>query len=97
MDRGAPREPALNEDRRFVRAGLAVRGMHCSSCSAVIEETLTSNPAVESAAVDLEGARAEVVYDPTALELEDLCAVVAGLGYAASPLPDVARHPDSLR
>jgi copper chaperone CopZ len=72
-------------ERRLVQTNLAVTGMHCSSCSALIEETLAGNPAVERASVDLEGARAEIVYDPAVLALKDLCAVVAGLGYAASP------------
>jgi copper chaperone CopZ len=81
--------------RRLVKAALAVTGMHCSSCSALIEETLVGSSAVESATVDLEGARAEVIYDPAALRLDELCAVVASLGYAASPTGDFAGSGDS--
>ncbi len=64
---------------------LVVRGMHCPSCAALIEETLTADPAVRSATVDLEAARASVTYDPAALTVEDLCAAVAGVGYSATP------------
>jgi copper chaperone CopZ len=75
---------------RLVKVELALTGMHCSSCSALIEETLGGHPAVERANVDLEGARAEVVYDAGGLRLEELCAVVAGLGYGATPSGGIA-------
>lgn len=66
---------------------LVVGGMHCPSCAALIEETLTGDPAVRSATVDLEAARATVTYDPSRLTVEDVCAAVTGLGYRATPPP----------
>ncbi len=77
-------EPARSGDFRTVE--LLVGGMHCQSCAALIEETLTGDLSVEHAKVDLEGARASVTYDPTTLTVGDLCAAVTGIGYTATPL-----------
>ena len=66
---------------------LLVGGMHCQSCAALIAETLTGDPAVREAVVDLDTARASVTYDPSALTAAQLCAAVAGAGYRATPAP----------
>jgi copper chaperone CopZ len=65
---------------------LTVTGMHCSSCSALIEESLGELPAVSTASVDLDSARAVVTYDPSQLDADGLCAVVAEVGYSATPV-----------
>lgn len=65
---------------------LAVEGMHCESCVALIEETLGEDPRVRQVHVDLESGRASVVFDPAAVSLEELCATVVELGYQASPV-----------
>jgi len=75
----APHLPAL------VTGGLVVTGMHCQSCVALIEESLGQEPGVVSVSVDLDSARATVAFDSLVTGLDKLCAVVAGLGYGASP------------
>jgi copper chaperone CopZ len=65
---------------------LTVTGMHCGSCSALIEEELAEHPAVTAASVDLDSARAVVTYDPSRLDADGLCAVVAEVGYSATPV-----------
>ena len=65
---------------------LAVEGMHCVSCVALIEETLGEHTGVASAAVDLDSARAVVGYDPSQLGVEDLQASIAEAGYSATPV-----------
>ena len=65
---------------------LNVTGMHCGSCSALIEESLAEHPAVTAASVDLDSARAVVEYDPSQLDADGLCAVVAEVGYTATPV-----------
>ena len=64
---------------------LLLGGMHCQSCAALVAETLTGDPAVREAVVDLDTARASVTYDPTAVTADQLCAAVAGAGYSATP------------
>jgi copper chaperone CopZ len=66
-------------------AAFAVEGMHCEACVALIEETLTEQEGVTSASVDLESARAEVVYDPNRLGTDKLAAAIVEAGYSASP------------
>ena len=65
---------------------LAVDGMHCESCVALIEETLGEDPRVRQVRVDLESGRASVVFDPASVSPEELCATVVELGYRASPV-----------
>jgi len=72
---------------------LAVTGMHCASCVALIEETLSARSGVESVSVDLEAARAAVKFDPATIAVGEICSVLAGLGYAAGPATGSAPAP----
>lgn len=65
-------------------AVLAVEGMHCSSCVALIEEMLVEDLGVTRAEVDLESGRARVTYDAAQHTVEDLCSAVAAAGYTAT-------------
>jgi copper chaperone len=65
-------------------ATIDITGMHCSSCVALIEETLGDRPGIESINVDLEAGKAELSYDLDAIRLDDVCSTIAGLGYGAS-------------
>ncbi len=64
---------------------LHIEGMHCGSCTALIEETLVEDLGVVSAVVDLGSGRATVVCDPATHSVEDLCAAVLAAGYEAKP------------
>ena len=65
---------------------LAVEGMHCGSCVALIQETLEEQAGVTSATVDLDAARAVVGYDPARIDVDGLTAAVVEAGYAATPV-----------
>jgi copper chaperone CopZ len=65
-------------------AELRVEGMHCGSCVALVEESLTEQPGVTSASVDLESARAVVEYDSSVIGPDQLRAAVADAGYSAA-------------
>lgn len=80
MDRG----PEVDGDKTATVV-LEVQGMDCRSCSALIEETLVEDLGVQSAAVDLDSARATVTYDPSVHSVDDLCAAVVAAGYEAKP------------
>jgi copper chaperone CopZ len=69
---------------------LAIAGMHCSSCAALIEESLGVDGVTE-ASVDLEGARARVTFDPAVVSPDALCALVADAGYEAEVVGPVGR------
>jgi copper chaperone CopZ len=71
---------------RIVVAQLTVEGMHCGSCVALIEETLNEREGVTAALVDLDSARAVVEYDPSTLDVEEIRAAIADVGYSATPV-----------
>lgn len=77
----------VSNDVAFVTAEMDVTGMHCQSCVALIEETLSETEGVARASVDLEGASAVVEYDPAAVSLDDLLGLVTELGYEAAARP----------
>ena len=63
---------------------LSVEGMHCGSCSALIEETLADQAGVTTASVDLDAARAVVGYDPAQVGTDDLRTLITDSGYPAT-------------
>lgn len=62
---------------------LGIDGMQCGACAAAIERRLYSAPGVQSAAVSLVGAAAEVTFDPRLTDGEALARVIAEAGYTA--------------
>jgi copper chaperone CopZ len=78
--------PSPSTEDGAVTVELAVEGMHCGSCAALIEEALGERSGVVSAAVDLDAARAVVDYRPSELGVDDLRATIAEVGYSAQPV-----------
>ena len=62
---------------------IGVRGMHCSSCGMLIDETLEDLPGVASASTDLRRETTTVEYDPARTALEVIVAEITELGYTA--------------
>jgi Cu+-exporting ATPase len=87
-----PAPPSSDQSAATVAAGdvvtteLAVEGMHCGSCSALIEETLAEQAGVTEASVDLEAARAVIRYDPSQVGVDELRAAITEVGYSATPV-----------
>jgi copper chaperone CopZ len=71
---------------RVAVAQLTVEGMHCGSCVALIEETLSEREGITAALVDLDSARAVIEYDPSTLDVEQIRAAIAEAGYPATPV-----------
>jgi copper chaperone len=67
--------------------------MHCASCSALIEDSLTEQAGVSRASVDLDSALAVIDFDTAAIGVPELCAVVADAGYGASPIGENGTGP----
>ncbi|MGP8060601.1 MAG: cation transporter [Acidimicrobiales bacterium] len=81
----APRPPDPAGEPPTERAVLAVAGMHCASCAALIEESLVERAGVLGAHVDLTTERAVIDFDPVQVDVGALCAIVAETGdYRAS-------------
>ena len=79
-------EPADTPGAGVAVAQLTVEGMHCGSCVALIEETLAEREGVTAALVDLESARAVIEYDPSTLDVGQIRAAIAEVGYSATPV-----------
>jgi copper chaperone len=61
---------------------LVVTGMHCPSCSILIDETLEELPGVVSSSTDLRRETTTVEYDPAQTDLTAIADGIAALGYA---------------
>ena len=64
---------------------LAVTGMHCASCSILIDETLEELPGVVSSSTDLRRETTTVEYDPTTTNVSAIADEIVNLGYTARP------------
>lgn len=60
---------------------LPVGGMTCANCARSVERKLSGVPGVTKATVTLEGARANVEYDPTLVTPGAIADAVRQLGY----------------
>ncbi len=61
---------------------IPIAGMTCDHCVRTVSQALSAVPGVESARVDLPGARAEVTVDPSRADLESLRTAVEAAGYS---------------
>jgi len=60
----------------------SVKGMHCASCSAVIEKTFKKVEGVHSAEVNYGTEKAKVSFDPSKINPHDLSKHIEPLGYS---------------
>ena len=60
---------------------IAVKGMHCASCSTRIEKVLSSVEGVNKAAVNLATESMELEWEETVVDLDEIEARVKGLGF----------------
>lgn len=65
---------------------LAIGGMHCASCSAIIEMSLGEVTGVAEASVNLATERARVVYDPAVISRDGIVEIIQNTGYSAIEL-----------
>src|SRR6266852_4733334 len=76
-----PRPDSMAESRTT----LALEGMTCASCAMRIEKGLKKVPGVKDASVNLATERADVTYDPTQTDVDQLVLKVEAVGYKATP------------
>lgn len=89
-DESQPRLDAPGESRAL----LALEGMTCASCAMRIEKGLNKVPGVKEASVNLATERADVTYDPTQTNLEQMVQKVEAIGYKATP--QVTSRPETM-
>ncbi|HEY5432318.1 MAG TPA: cation transporter [Coriobacteriia bacterium] len=64
-------------------AHLHTTGLHCQSCSMLVQMELEDLPGVTSAVSDFRTGMTDVVYDPDLVTVESLVAAVVAAGYGA--------------
>lgn len=62
----------------------SVSGMHCGSCSLLIDDTLEDLPGVQSTQTAMKSGQATVELDLTQSTPEDVVAAISELGYQAT-------------
>ncbi len=67
------------------KSTLVVTGMHCASCSLLIDETLEELPGVISSSTDLRRETTTVEYDPGQTTPAVIAEEISKLGYSARP------------
>lgn len=67
------------------KSTLVVTGMHCPSCSILIDESLEEIPGVVSSSTDLRRETTTVEYDPAQTSLTTIADEIGKLGYSACP------------
>ena len=63
------------------RLSAQVEGMHCAACSAAVEKALKKLDGVNEVTVNLAAERADIIFDPNRVRLEDLIEAVEKSGY----------------
>lgn len=73
------------ENEHTIQQNFDVQGMSCAACSARVEKTLSRQPGVVQAAVNLATATATVTYDPSACNAAALQQAVEAVGFSLTP------------
>jgi len=63
-------------------------GLHCPSCSKLVEMSLGDLVGVESATTDHQTGITEVVFDPTVVTTDAIIAQIVEAGYGATLIDD---------
>lgn len=64
---------------------LKTTGMHCHSCSMLVDMTVSDLEGVQESSTDLASGLTRVTYDPDVVGPDDIIAAVRSAGYDATP------------
>jgi Cu+-exporting ATPase len=79
------------------RSTLAITGMHCASCSALITRKLNKSPGVEEANVNFAASKAHVRFDPAIITQNGLIDAIKAAGYGAVVADEQDREAEKKR
>jgi Cu+-exporting ATPase len=88
-------EGSAREERG--RVTLAITGMTCASCSAVIEKTLSRLAGVRLATVNLAMETAVAEFDPAIIGPSEIVAAIEAAGYGATPMHERTASSESAQ
>ena len=70
---------------------IAIEGMHCANCSALIEKMVGRMDGVDACAVNLAANNGTVTYDPQVTSMSEVVGTICDLGYGATVIPKERR------
>ncbi|MDO4536533.1 MAG: heavy metal translocating P-type ATPase [Coriobacteriales bacterium] len=70
---------------------IAIEGMHCANCSALIEKMVGRMDGVETCAVNLAANNGAVTFDPSRTSMPAVIETIVDLGYGATVIPSENR------
>ncbi len=70
-----------DNEENLVNTNLKVVGLNCESCVKHTEEALRSTNGIKQATVDLNSESADIIYDPSAVDLTTIRKAVQDVGY----------------
>jgi len=85
-------EEEPGEVQSEARVELAIKGMHCASCSSRVERALSGLDGVREASVNLAAEKAQITYDSSLIDTQTLTQTVDRAGYEAQVLQSEARE-----
>jgi copper chaperone CopZ len=65
------------------KVSIRTTGMHCGSCSMLVQMTLEDLPGVAEARADVAASMTEVTFDPDAIDAAALVGAIEKAGYGA--------------
>lgn len=65
-----------------------IKGMHCAACSTRIEKVVGNLEGVANCSVNLATEKANIDFDPSAIDVPAIEAAIAGLGFTAEVAPE---------
>ncbi len=86
-----------NQKAKAQKISLALEGMHCASCAAIIERSLRKLSGVIQANVNFAAEKALILYDKNLVSMEDLIGAVKKAGYKAILVDEKDREAESQR
>lgn len=79
------------------KVNLSLSGMHCSSCAAIIERSLSKVNGVKEAHVNFAAEKASILYDTSLTKQEELINAVKKAGYKAEVIDQKNSENESLK
>jgi len=73
---------------------IRIEGMHCHNCETAIRKSLSGIAGVHEVEVDFNSSQASVLYDPTAVTVQQLVSTVSRVGYRVTGFSEAQAQVD---
>lgn len=81
------RQNRTTKGRDVKTANFKIDGMHCDGCARTIEALVSMEPGVRKATVSFKAREARILFDPLALNEDQLAAAIRKAGYSVAAQP----------